>query len=143
MNSKLKDGEIILGIDPISYHLSGKSPISYTLVITSSTLYFLQDISIKKYFKVNAIDYVALTPFSNEMVFQYDVSSKQSKKEFVRISSEENVKIIKNILCVREKFCEIVENLVVMIEPTKTLERLAMKDEKGSSKFFGLIFGGK
>ena len=85
MNSKLKDGEIILGIDPISYHLSGKSPISYTLVITSSTLYFLQDISIKKYFKVNAIDYVALTPFSNEMVFQYDVSSKQSKKEFVRI----------------------------------------------------------
>ena len=63
MNTKTKDGEIILGIDPIIYY--AKSPAQYTLVITSSTLYFLQDISIKKYFKASCIDYVALTPFSN------------------------------------------------------------------------------
>ena len=53
----------------------------------------------------------------------------------------ENVKIIKNIICVREKFCEIAEKLVIMIEPKKNLEKLAMKDESGSSRFFSFIFG--
>lgn len=69
MSTKVKDGEIILAVDPIQLHL--KNLVDYTLVITSSTIYFLHDLSIKKYFKISSIEYVAMTPFSNEMVFEY------------------------------------------------------------------------
>lgn len=42
------------------------------LIITSNSLYIVQNLSTKKYCKANSIDCVVLTPFCNELVVFYD-----------------------------------------------------------------------
>lgn len=64
INTKLKDGEIPLMLQDILVYNKSNTEEN-KLIITSSSLYILDKMSVKRYIKAVYIEFIALTPLSN------------------------------------------------------------------------------
>lgn len=84
ISSKLKDGEIPLMLQEVVLFSKANKQEAH-LIITSSSLYFLQSLSIKKYCKATSIECVIVSPYCNEIVIFYDPKGDHSVSEAIRM----------------------------------------------------------
>lgn len=143
LSHKLKDEEITLLVESIMMHHRGQK-LSYLLIISSSNIYILDHLAIKRQIKIQQIECVIVTPFSNEMLILYNSKegkdTKESKKSLI-IESVVNVRIVQHIITVKEKFMDTKKKLMVTVSQRKYLHEIGNTIEnQNKTKVLGFIF---
>ncbi len=109
LTKKLKEGEII--VDILTVYIPSRSDKRYemALAICSLSLYLLDGSHIKRTLPIDSIRQLTLSTFSNELVLHCN-------DQDLWLDTCHSVKIIKNILRIREKVFQDSSPLVVALE---------------------------
>lgn len=109
LSRKLKEDEVIVDIIPVNSLSRGEKKQELSLAICSKTFYLMSNNSLKKSIDIDHIKLITLSAFSNQAILH-------CVEEDIWLESHQNVKIIKNILKIREKVFQETDSMQVLLE---------------------------
>jgi len=114
ITKKLKPDEIVVDLIDVKCFSTNDKKHDNTLIITSQFFYFMSKSSIRKTIPICDIKVITLATYSEEMIIH-------CLEDDVRLESSQNIKIINNLLKIRDKVQSDKSPITVMLERERSL----------------------